>query len=555
MPTLKQTLQMEDLGYLCIVADAWRIEVDLPDVRRGRANLATALLNKTLIEEMCAALPPEAARALSGLQNRAGRLPWARFTRQFGEVRDIGPARRDREHPHINPHSTTEWLYYRALIGRAFFAEGKEPLEFAFIPEDLAVLLPSFRAGGQAALGRPATPAERRLIRPANDHILNDACSLLAAIRLGLNEESIEVIAQAEGWQLPPAILVELLRAAGLIDLRDQLVPEATRLFLEAERPNALLQLVHAWRNSLMFNELRLLPGLTAEGTWTNEPLKARTAILDLLASVDLELWQSLNGWIEDIHRQHPDFQRSGADYEAWYLRSASSSSFLRGEANWLHVEGALLRFFIMQLLPALGLLDLGSSDKDNPPGGFKVSRWGRALLNDELPDGFPQEAGKLNASASLQVDVPREVPRAVRYQVARFCEWDRLRRSGYRYFITPASLEAAQAQGLKVEQLIILLGRSHNGPLPPGIPRTLERWAQLGTQARIESVTVLRVTHPEILEQLKASRASRFLGTPLGPTTITVQPGARHKVYAALAELGVLAQIDLASENDLAPN
>lgn len=134
--------------------------------------------------------------------------------------------------------------------------------------------------------------------------------------------------------------------------------------------------------------------------------------------------------------------------------------------------------------------------------------------------------------------------PRSARYQIARFSEWDGLRKGGYRYRITPAGLKRAEAQGVKISHITNLLEK-HSKPTPPNLKQTLTRWQQFGTQARIEPMMVLRVTHPDIIEQLKASRAARFLGNPLGPTTIEIQPGAWEKVQQALAELGVLAEVN----------
>ena len=60
-----------------------------------------------------------------------------------------------------------------------------------------------------------------------------------------------------------------------------------------------------------------------------------------------------------------------------------------------------------------------------------------------------------------------------------------------------------------------------------------------------MEIQTVLRVTRPEVLDELRKSKAGRFLGESLGPVTLVVKPGAQSKVLAALAELGLLAEFD----------
>jgi hypothetical protein len=58
-----------------------------------------------------------------------------------------------------------------------------------------------------------------------------------------------------------------------------------------------------------------------------------------------------------------------------------------------------------------------------------------------------------------------------------------------------------------------------------------------------VQTQVVLRVSRPEVLEELRKSKAARFLGEMLGPTTVVLKDGAQSKVLAALAELGLLAE------------
>jgi len=92
------------------------------------------------------------------------------------------------------------------------------------------------------------------------------------------------------------------------------------------------------------------------------------------------------------------------------------------------------------------------------------------------------------------------------------------------------------------VSHLLALL-RRHAPAVPPSLVKALERWEEQGTQARLEQLVVLRLSSPEILKELRASRATRFLGEPLGPTAIIVHAGAQQKVLVALAELGYLGE------------
>jgi hypothetical protein len=93
----------------------------------------------------------------------------------------------------------------------------------------------------------------------------------------------------------------------------------------------------------------------------------------------------------------------------------------------------------------------------------------------------------------------------------------------------------------------LLALLRRGNVAVPPVLLKALERWEEQGSQARLEHLTVLRVSKPEILLELRASRAARFLGELLGPTAVVVKEGTGERVLAALAELGYLGEARLA--------
>ena len=58
------------------------------------------------------------------------------------------------------------------------------------------------------------------------------------------------------------------------------------------------------------FNDLRLIPGLTAEGEWVNDPLPARISILDMISAVPENTWWYLPAFLDSVRKEHPDFQR-----------------------------------------------------------------------------------------------------------------------------------------------------------------------------------------------------------------------------------------------------
>jgi hypothetical protein len=173
----------------------------------------------------------------------------------------------------------------------------------------------------------------------------------------------------------------------------------------------------------------------------------------------------------------------------------------------------------------------------------FRLSTWSKALLQGEPPKGLSLEEEPLVARSDGRVSTRRLVPRRVRYQLSRFCEWEKETQDEYLYRISTASLSRAKQQGLTVAQLVSMLNRNAK-TVPPSLIKALERWEKQGTEVRMEKMVVLRVVSEDILQALRKSRASRFLGESLGPTTIMVKPGAVDKVLSALAELGYLGEI-----------
>jgi hypothetical protein len=548
MPDLYTSLRKHDLGHVNIVAELWGLELTSNDTDAALKELCASLVDPDLLAEITESLPPEAQTALEALTAKNGRIPWAEFTRRFGDVREMGPGKRDREKPHLNPDSTAEILFYRALLARAFFNTANGAQEFAYIPDDLLRLInhgehgehrekekesseesvvlssPEETMMNLEQLGRPASPVEKACPIPANDFLLDDATTLLAALRLGIKTPETHI---------PVQVIEQLLKSTKII-LKSGPKPEKVKVFLEAPREEALQTLAEAWLESETFNELHQIPGLVFEGEWKNQPLVTREFLLNLLDAIPEGKWWSLPAFIRDVKAKYPDFQRPAGDYDSWFIKRESDGEYLRGFTYWDQVDGALVRYFITGILFWLGQVELARPEDGAEPTAFRV-------INEKLKGRSEEE--KIVARSNGQIAVPRFAPRAVRYQVARFCEWNEAKEDEYRYTITPPSLKKATEQGLKVEHLLALLAKYTASGIPPVLVKGLKRWEANGTEARVQTQVVLRVSKPEVLEELRKSKAARFLGEMLGPTTVVLKDGTQSKVLAALAELGLLAE------------
>lgn len=534
MPDLFASLQKQDLGHLRIVAGFWGLELESTDADSALEELCASLLDLEAVAETLEVLSADARSALNTLVAAGGKMEWAAFARKYGEIREMGEGRRDRERPHLKPTSTSEILYYRSLLAKAFFETEKGLQEFAYIPEDLLEILGEEMndqngKSGNDPLGRPATPVEKAHEIPATDHILDDATTYLAALRLGLESDNMPLNLRA---QIP--IIQKLLATAGLLK-KNALQPEAVKKFLEASRVDALNLLYKTWFSSTTFNELRMLPGLTCEGEWTNQPHVTREFLMNLITDLPQGKWWSISAFVKAIKEKYPDYQRPAGDYDSWFIKRESDGQFLRGFAYWDAIDGALVRY-VIQMLHMLGRVDLAAPEEGKEPSAFRTaSGVERSTFN---------AGGKVNVASNGRIIIPRAFSRAVRYQIARFCEWDNEKNDEFHYFVSAKSLKRASEQGLKAEQLLAMLVKYTNGNVAPALVKSLKRWDSHGAEAKVESLLLLRVSSPEVMEEMRKSKAGKFLGEMLSPTAVIVKSGAIEKVMAALTELGLLAEI-----------
>ena len=560
MTTLEQGFSKYDFTHLHNIAQLWGIELRAKESKKARKELSEKMLNQKLATEIIETLSQNAHHALNALLLNNGRISWAVFERKYGKIREVGAGKRDREKPHLNPISSTETLFYRALIARAFFDTPGGAQEFAYIPDDLFKLIhiENETHAEKSILGRLARPEEYKHIQLAKDFVLDDLTTLLAALRLG--------------WHEPPTALDTSLRFAREIGLALRLISpsplgdggegglerNAIKSHLEQSRAEAFAELRETWFKSESFNELHQVPSIICEGEWTNPVLDTRKAIFDFLAKIPRGEWWNLNSFIADIKENNPDFQRKGGEYDAWFIRSSEDpkgfkrnkvetnspqqkpspqkDTHLRGFEHWDEVEGALIRYFITHILFWLGYVDLASTEKNGEIKAFSVRKKKVASRN--------ADGEKIIVTSSGKITISRFAERVARYQLSRFSEWEESKNPDeFRYQITPSSLGRAKEQGLKVSHLLALLKKHANDAIPPTLGKALRRWAVNGTEARVESLVVLRLSKPEDLRALRESRASRFLGEVLSPTRVIVKDGASQKIMSALIEMGIFME------------
>lgn len=538
MPALINTLLGHDLFFLKIVADAWGIDLNAPDAASARPLIINAMTNKELFEEVFQSLPENARDAILAIYDHDGHLPWPKFSRDFGEVRVMGVSRRDRERPDLKPANPAEVLWYRAIIGRAFLNFKNVPQEYAYLPDEIIELVQPFATAQKKDTVRQASPGEILFTKLTDSPILQDTCTLLAAIRKGIQHQSIPHLKFGQSQPF----LLQLFQCANILHGDHHLNTEVARELLEAAKGKALLSLFSTWVSCSQSNELMLIPTLTFESQPQNNSTMARNFLMEKIAELESGQWWNIESFVNSIYQKEPEFLRLAGDYDSWYVKDAITGEYLRGFRYWQQIEGAYIRFMINGPLHWFGILDLAADQIASENCAFRLTDTGIALIDHQTPktDLIIEEILQINPQG--KINVPFGAPLAIRYQIARFCDWITPFTDSYQYQISAQSMLNAQEQGLKASHLISLLQKAIAHPVPIKVKTALENWEKNGKEVDIHRVVLLRVSNPQIIVSLQNSKQKKFIDEILTENLAIIHNGAAAKVAEALFELGYLS-------------
>lgn len=546
MLNLERALSGHPLLVLRVIGEWWELDLTGHDAAACAKALAQHLPQLNLAEELFYMSDEEAA-AMQALVAAGGQLSVGLFSRTYGEVRQMGPARLEREEPWLAPESAAEGLWYRGLLFRGFDETPDGMVEFYYVPEELLAKLPRPKVirdsaeSFSAAVLQPISTPDR--FQAAPDIAVDDLTTILAvAQRYPLNEENIDKL-QPYLLDHTPArrsLLISLAWEMGLLRRSEQGIrpTRATVEWLQKSREQQLQALAEAW-SGCAWNELRYTPGLICEeGSWENDALLARATLLEHLPRQDA--WYSVGALVAHIKAIDPDFQRPNGDYNTWYIRDLATNVYLQGFAQWDQVEGRLLRFLVEGPLYWLGLTDWAG---DAFRGTERLRRW---LSHQPAPAG--ETTLPLIVQPDATVLAPRQASRHDRFQLSRVAEAQSAESNKpYVYRLTPAALQRAQEQGIEPTRVLEFLQRAAQRPLPAGIRRAIERWAANGAEGRLQRLVILRVSDAKILETLRQNaKTAAFLGETLGELAVAVRLDDWQKLQQATAQLGLLLDVEL---------
>jgi hypothetical protein len=111
-----------------------------------------------------------------------------------------------------------------------------------------------------------------------------------------------------------------------------------------------------------------------------------------------------------------------------------------------------------------------------------------------------------------------------------------------YRYRLTPSSLTRANSQKISTEKVLAYLDQGADHGVPPTLAKAVQRWANKGTEVKVERAVIVQVKDAAILKRLQESPKTRGLSIePLGPTAARINEKDWPKLVSILAEAGVL--------------
>jgi hypothetical protein len=561
MQYLLATLLNHDPGLLAIIAHRWDVDLEARNKHEAAERLAEAMLNPERAASEWSRLNDAERGALQTLLSAADhKMTEAQFSRFFGEIRQMGPGRRDREKPHLNPVSVAETLYFRGLIALAY-DQGKAGMQsFVYVPPDLAAVLPAHQTGFDLSArpddewqGEGDDPAS---VRQATTTLVDDLTTLLAYLQVERVPSEKEALRQrieaaltsyglGENHPARTTLLISLAGSMGLAANEEgcfKPAPAHARRWLEETRPRQVRALAEAWRETTLFNDLWHTPGLQPEDTgWRNDPLLARQTVLTFLEMVPPDEWWPAADLVALVKVEEPDFQRPAGDYESWYIRSAETGDYLQGFESWDRVDGAVLWFILTGPMHWLGLVDVGDDGTS-----CRLTVYGRAFCGETEWPNPPEERAHLVIQPDGTILAPRTLSRYERFQLARITEWGAAG-DPYTYSLTAAGLQRAADQDIQADAIRAFLRRVSGGELPAGFVKLLDQWEKTGqADVWMTHAVILRTNTPDSMQAITDTpELRRYLGAMLGPTAVIVRAGQETDLAAALQQRGILVEFD----------
>lgn len=512
MPTTLQLLTDYPDALLEVIIELRNAVVDVSGNRRQILDrLAAELTSPTSVQVAYQELVedyPDVARAVDMLLKEGGDVREAAFSREFGSIRQMGPAKLQREEPYLHPIGIAELLYYYGFIGRTFSGAGQTAHNVIYLPSDIMPWLPRSLASlpeGALAIQPSPTPQRSRMVA-ADDAFLEDAGSLLGFLHSdvlhltpqGPNADDIDRLVTRLQFPFDSSMPDQETRLALLLHEANQLgwlrrtqegvialTGNRVRDFLDKTRAEQRQALFDAWRSSTEWNDLLKVPGLEfAPGSVRNDPLQNRLTLLNLLSRISPTAWYRISTLSAAVRDRDPAFLRPAGHEGEWTPLHSNTKNESEGFDPWDAVEGAWIESVVRGPLHWHGAVDLAE-----PTAGddwvFSLTTWGARWLGMDVEQPTEGAHRSLVVHDDFTVTLPLGASISDRFRVERFAQWQ-ASFPQFVYQINQRSLKRAQDSGVAASQILDFLSH-RTRTLPDKVVSALQRYAQAPRSSSVD--------------------------------------------------------------------
>ncbi|MDF1512943.1 MAG: helicase-associated domain-containing protein [Anaerolineae bacterium] len=542
--TLYQAYLHSDIGRLRIIARQWGLEPQAVRHTDLAAELVSAILDAEKISQVIAALPLSNRDALDDILRRGGMMPWSSFLRRWGPMREVGMGKMEREELWRDPCSPAEALWLLGLLQRDFTEDLSDPIEMAYIPEQLQLYIPEPDPAIIHSLQPEETDSEGASYS-VNDTMAEDLVTWWIAIQKAQATDVENTLAQLHK---PVYLRESLCRTLSLeqdwvrFDQEQDvhMNPEPVLKWLRADLWTQWSSLARAWVESMQWHDIDYIPSLYVDpaNDWAPNPLQARQAVLDWLPQCKVGSWYSLIKFVAYIKSYTPDFMRPDGNYERWAPRDRISDRPLRGFESWDDIEGAYIRFLMTGPLSWFGIVDVKKAQNDNHSDIFQLTHAGAALLGVGEPPHIPAPTRMtIEHNGILLVPNQRHYER---YQLSRIAQLESFDTVS-QFRITPRSLKRAQQRNIPLPRIINFLEQASGQQIPSQLGTAMERSYHQHSYASLQHLWLLRV--PE-MNDATIPALQDYIVEQLTPTILVIQERDRACVIAILYAQGILVDV-----------
>jgi hypothetical protein len=321
---------------------------------------------------------------------------------------------------------------------------------------------------------------------------------------------------------------VELVESFG-IHLRPG---PSSAAFFARPRGERRQRLFQAYRGTERWSELNRLNGVSiTPKNAINSPFvaEARQRVLAEVAELPPGEWISVVHLVHRLRVRAYELllsRRALYEYYAYFpqfdARAAAYRDNIMGlqfsgpeysTPTWDMVEGGFIRTVVVEPLHWLGVVDLGlpawdprSGETEPGPDAFRITPEGAELLQGRAPD-LPAPEARVVIQPNFQVLAFEPADEGTLFALDRVARRVRAEQVT-EYQLTRDSIYTAQREGLETGEIVSLLERLSDTPLPQNVRRTLQDWG-----AQHERIVIRR--HVAAIQSLDEATLDRLASDP----------------------------------------